>query len=268
MVVNQEPGTAELLFVCAQQMGLKPVWIKTFNTFVITVDGQERYISLARSPLNSDTSVGLVKDKYITRCILERHNMQNIPFALPSTQTEAEMFLRQHKKIIAKPVTGAGARDIHVVTTSSYLKTLNVAEYILEKYISGKELRYLLLNGKVIGVHRSDYGTSVAADRSLQRISYPEVSWEPALIESSLRVASIFNLTFAAVDYLVDTSGRSYVLEINTMPGLKWFHTPSSGPIVDVARLFLQSVINGLRTEMPFAPRAVALHPARAYSRA
>ncbi len=170
--------------------------------------------------------------------------MPNIPYTRARTQSDAEAFLSRHGTIIAKPVTGAGARDIHVVTNRAQLAALNVEQYILEKYIAGKELRYLLLNGEVVGVHRSEYGTSVAEDRPLERISYPRNLWNPTLVASSLRIADILDLKFAAVDYLVDDSGRVYILEVNTTPGLKWFHAPSSGPIVDIARLFLESALD------------------------
>lgn len=241
-------GTAELLFKCAKQMGLMPVWITPLGTFMIGVNGRERYINLAQSYLNSAASAGLAKDKYVTRRILERYGMLNIPFVLPHSQAEAELFLAQHSKIIAKPVTGAGAYDIHIVTEAAQLRTLKITGYILEKYIAGQEMRYLVLNDNVIAVHRSEYGTSVAKDRSLQRISHPKSLWKSSLIDSSLRIAEILDLKFAAVDYLIDEPGRAYVLEVNTMPGLKWFHAPSRGPVVDVARLFLESIVDDLNS--------------------
>lgn len=229
-------------------MGLMPEWITT-GVFAITVDEQERYINLARSPLNSETSAALAKNKYVTRRILERYDIQNIPFTLPRTHAEAEAFLGLHGTIVAKPVTGASARDIHIVTEPTQLKTLDIEKYILEKYIAGEELRFLLLNGRVVGVHRSEYGTSVAEDRPLQRISYPESDWDSALLETSLHIAAILNLKFAAIDYLIDASGQAHVLEVNTMPGFKWFHAPSSGPIVDISRLFLESIVDAVRSE-------------------
>ncbi|HET7302376.1 MAG TPA: ATP-grasp domain-containing protein [Candidatus Saccharimonadales bacterium] len=247
MSVTQKLGTAELLFLCSQQMGLMPTWVTPGETFAISVNGRERYVNLARSPLNSDASAALAKNKYVTRRILERHNLQNIPFALPRSHADAADFLSKHRTIIAKPITGAGARDIHIITEPSELEPLDIRRYILEKYIIGQELRYLLLNGQVIGVHRSDYGTSVAQDRPLQRISYPQSLWDQALVSSSLHIADILGLKFAAVDFLVNESGQAYILEINTMPGLKWFHAPSSGPVVDVARLFMNSVVGNTR---------------------
>jgi glutathione synthase/RimK-type ligase-like ATP-grasp enzyme len=266
MAISQKLGTAELLFRRAQEMGLRPVWMTPYGMFAITLDGRERYVNFAHSPLNSDASASLAKDKYLTRLILERHNMQNIPFVLPRSQAEAAAFLRQYGKIIAKPVTGAGARDIHIVTSPAQLEALKITRYILEKYIAGKELRYLLLNGQVIGVHRSEYGTSVEESRTLQRISYPEARWNPVLIHSSLRIADILDLRFTAVDYLIDDTGKAYILEVNTMPGLKWFHAPSSGPVVDAARLFLESMVDDLRTELPATPEILVSYPLIAYN--
>ncbi|HSX29470.1 MAG TPA: ATP-grasp domain-containing protein [Candidatus Saccharimonadales bacterium] len=262
MASDQKLGTADLLFKTAQQMGLAPSWVTPLGTFAITVDGQERYVN-SRSRLNSAASAQLAKNKYVTRRILERHDMPNIPFMLPHTQTEAAGFLEQYGTIIAKPVSGAGSRDIHIVTSHLQLEALAIDEYILEQYIAGQELRYLVLKGEIIGVHRSEYGTSVEEDRPLQRISYPKNEWDPALISASLRIADILNLTFAAVDFLIDATGRAYILEVNTKPGFKWFHAPSSGPVVDVARLFLESTLDDLRHKQP---AMVGAHPHAAYS--
>jgi len=236
-------GTAELLFKRAQLLNLQPAWVIPDGLFAVTIDGREVYVNFARSPLNADNSASLAKDKYLTRLVLQRHGMPNIPFDRPTSLAAAEDFLAQHQKIVAKPVKGAGAHDIHIVTQAQQLRDLSVEEYILEKYVAGQEMRYLVLNGQVIGVHHSEYGTSVAADRPLQRHSYPKAEWDEALVESSLQISQILDLHFAAIDYLVDSSGRAHVLEVNTMPGLKWFHAPTSGPIVDVAGLFMDAVV-------------------------
>lgn len=244
MIRDLKLSTAELLYKRAQQMGLKPSWVKPDGLFAISVAGQERYINCACSPLNSHISAQLAKNKYLARLVLGRHDMPNIPFARPYTQVEAEAFLRQHKKIIAKPVNGSGSCDIHIVTDAAQLQVLNIGEYILEKYIAGQELRYLILNQTVVAVHQSDYGTSVEETRPLKRISYPSDVWDQSMVSMSRQIACAFDLNFAAIDYIVDTSGYVYVLEVNASPGLKWFHAPSSGPAVDVARLFMEATFD------------------------
>jgi glutathione synthase/RimK-type ligase-like ATP-grasp enzyme len=267
MNVSQKLSTSELLYLRAQQMGLQPVWVTHKGLFAISVRGQERYINFARSPLNSHTGASLAKNKYLTRLILARHHKQNIPFLLPHSYEEAALFLQTHGKIIAKPVLGAGAHDIHIVTNLIQLRELSNSRYILEKYIAGIELRYLVLNGSVISVHRSDYGTSVSETRPLERISYDKADWDPELIGSSIHIASLLGLKFAAVDFLIDAQGQAYVLEVNSTPGLKWFHAPTSGPIIDVARKFLEAITedeepSNTSGDIP----SLESHPIKAYS--
>ena len=244
-------STAELLYGAATRLGLQPVWITPDGVFAVTINWREMYINFARSPLNSDNSVSLAKDKYIARLILERHGITNIPFARPQSYAQAETFLARHGAIIAKPVAGSGASDIHHVTQASQLEGLNVQNYILEKYIAGQEMRYLVLDGSVIGMYHSEYGVSVASDRPLQCISYPEDAWDDALVALSSQIARALDLTFAAVDYLVDDDGHAHVLEVNTMPDLKWFHSPTSGPAVDAAGRFMHAILAANQPVMP-----------------
>lgn len=266
-IATNKLGTAELLYRCARRMGLRPAWVTPGGMFAISVNGIEKYINFARSPLNSHASASLAKDKYLTRLILARHSMQNIPFARPSTQAEAGQFLAAHGKIIAKPVDGHGSRDIHIITSITQLRALEINGYILEKYIAGQEMRYLILNGSVIGVHRSEYGTSVEETRALERLSYPQAEWDGVLMATSLQIARVLDLAFAAVDFMVDAEGNAYVLEVNTTPGLKWFHAPSSGPKIDVARLFLEALLASHRpTRLPLNSVSLGASQTMAYN--
>lgn len=251
---KQKLGTAELLFQRADAMGLQPDWITPGGVFVVRVGDREEYVNFARSPLNSHANASLAVNKYLTRRILERNHMKNIPFMLPLTHADAIKFLATHGKIIAKPISGGGSRDIHIVTTDGQLMDLVITKYILEKYIAGKELRYLVLDDSIIGVHHSEYGISVAEDRQLQRISYPVADWDQSLVDMALHTTHVLGLRFAAVDFIVEDSGEAYVLEVNSVPGLKWFHAPTSGPVVDVAGHFLDAIVHnagkGSRTDV------------------
>ncbi len=235
-------GTAQLLFDAARDMDLQPSWIVPNNLFAIMVDGREEYVNFTRSPLNSAVSVSLAKNKYFTRMILDRHGVRNIPFTRSRTIEAAEIFLSKHGKIVAKPLEGSGSQDIRIVTTPSQLSNLKISNYILERYTKGKEIRYLVLNDSVLAVYESEYGTSVAVDRSLRCISYPRSMWDHHLSQESLRITRVLQLRFAAVDYIINEEGRSYLLEVNTAPDLKWFHAPSAGPIVDVAKCLLEAM--------------------------
>lgn len=240
---DQKLSTAELLFRQASTMGLEPSWIVPDGLFAIDTPNGERYINNTTSVLNSHVSASLSLNKPLTRVIMARHGIPNIPFTRPKTMIEARLFLENYKKIIVKPYNGSGARNIHIVESPVQLVGLPVTECILEKYIAGREMRYLVLDGEVVSVHESRYGESVQADRYLERVAYDTADWNSERIEMSLRVTKILGLRFAAVDFLVDENDRYYVLEVNSSPGLKWFHAPTSGPPVDIAAMFMQAML-------------------------
>lgn len=236
-------STSELLFRQAARMGLKPAWVVPNGLFAISTPSGERYVNFATSSLNSHVSASLAKNKYLTRLVLGRSGIPNIPFCRPKTMQEALLFLDRHKKIIVKPYDGWGAQDIRIVDNPKQLEDIALSGYIFEKYIAGREMRILVLNDEVIGVHESRYGTSVKATRDLERISYVRSEWDIELTSSALQISQIMGLRFAAVDYLVGDQGEYYLLEVNSSPGLKWFHAPTSGPPVDVAALFLEAAL-------------------------
>ena len=244
ITTDNKLGTTDLLFLQAKQMNLQPEWITNKYLFSIMTKGGARYINGSTSTLNSQVDSALVRNKYHTRLILERSNLPNIPYMRPKNLQEAARFIDEHTTIIVKPVSGQGAQDINIVHSVKQIEHLNIKHYIFEKYVAGTEMRYLILNDDVIAVHQSDYGTSVAEDRYLERLSFAKEDWDATLTKIALTVVKVFRLKFAAVDFLIDESGKDYVLEVNTSPGLKWFHAPTSGPAVDVAALFFDALLS------------------------
>lgn len=236
-------STGELLFSSSLRMGLEPKWITEFLLSISTPSG-EQHIYYTKSLLNSHIGVHLSSNKFLARTLMETHGLPNIPFSKPSSSSEAQAFLEEHGQVIAKPLRGIGARDINLINCAEEMSDLKFGNYIFEKYITGRELRYLILNGDVIAVHESDYGTSLDAHRPLKRISYEESRWDQELVQITKTVAKLMGLRFAAVDFIVHSSGRTYILEVNCTPGLKWFHSPTSGPAVDVATMFLQTILD------------------------
>lgn len=259
-------GSAELLFNAASAMGLSPSWLKPGAIFAIPTPYGERYINYSISSLNSQLSSSMVGNKNAARLVLARRGFPTMAHLLPHSHEEAEAFLARHKKIIVKPNRGSNSHDVHIVELPDQLAAFDVRHYILEEYAPGKEMRYLLLDDQVIGVHESQYGESVAEDRELERISYPRAKWDPELVALSLEVASAFGLRFAAVDYIIDPDGQARILEVNSSPGMKWFHAPTSGPTVDVARLFLQAMLDDDRLAIPITDKPLANLVAEVYS--
>lgn len=243
MIAEKKLTSSELLFNSALRMKLTPRWIDQGGLFVISTDQGERYVYGVHGAINNQLSGGIARNKAATRLVLERNGFPSIPFLRPANSTEAEQFLAVHGTIIVKPLTGSNSRGVSIVRQASELSGIETRGVILEKYIAGREFRYLILSGTVIAVHESDYGVSVEESRPLKRISYPRETWDEALVTLSLQTANALGLRYAAVDYLITAQGEACILEVNSAPGMKWFHAPSSGPAVDVAGLFLEEML-------------------------
>jgi glutathione synthase/RimK-type ligase-like ATP-grasp enzyme len=243
-MITKKTSTPNLLFARAQQMGLQPAWVIEDGLFVVSTDDGEKFVNHSSSSLNSHLSTGIAKNKYLTRLILERNKLANIAYMSPKTMSQAQAFLKTHKKIVSKPRGGMGSKGIRIIDTPAQLEEVNISKVILEKYIQGKELRFLVFGDKVIAVHESEYGLSVEPGRELERISYPQSEWNQELCELSVKITKIIGLQFSAVDYLLDINGKAHILEVNSAPGLKWFHSPSSGPSVDVAKIFMTAFVS------------------------
>jgi glutathione synthase/RimK-type ligase-like ATP-grasp enzyme len=153
------------------------------------------------------------------------------------------MFLDSHRKVIVKPCKGSGSRGIQIIEVPAQLASIRLTDSLFEKYIAGKEVRYLILNDEVVGVYESQYGVAVNAARYLECVAYERAEWSSERTAMSLKIAKVLGLRFAAVDFLVDEAGVFYLLEVNSSPDLKWFHAPTTGPSVDVAALFMNAVL-------------------------
>ncbi len=266
MATDQKLGTSELLYNCALQMGLRPLWLANGSLFSISTAMGERYLYGAMGTMNSQLSCNLTRNKLTTRLVLERWGLPGIDFLRPRDLAEAERFLAKHAKIIVKPLSGSNSHDVHIVDQPELLRDMDLSAYILEKYIAGKEMRYLVLNNEVVGVHESQYGESVSETRELKRISYPRSEWDLELVELALKTAKILGLRFAAVDYLISPQGQVHILEVNSSPGMKWFHAPTSGPVVDIAGLFMQTILDNIHAEAPLVSVSLATSTVKAYT--
>lgn len=245
MITGISIEDVRFLFKAAKELGGQPEWLVPNWFFAIKTSQGERYINGAFSPLNPRLNTTLAQNKFLTRLILGRHDLPNIPYIVPSGLEQAEAFLAEHHKIIAKPLTGSDCQDVHIVESYQQLPGLATGGYILEKFINGLEMRYLVVGGKVSGVHRREDHDSVAADRQEKRISIPQSEWDPNLIDISQKTTEYMGLGSAAVDFLIeDPANVPYILEVNSAPGIKAFHEPAAGPPVDFAGVFIRAVLD------------------------
>jgi glutathione synthase/RimK-type ligase-like ATP-grasp enzyme len=239
--------SAQFLYDEAESMGLHPEWLTEYGLFSFEVPGRTEYVFYGRTSLNSQVASYLATNKHTTRMILQKHGLPNIPFLLPSSFTEAQEFLSVHEKIVAKPTLGQKSQDVHFIETPDQLAHTDLSDKLLEKYIDGTEYRYLVLQGEVVAARRKERKNPRDLV-NVQRVSLETKEWDERLVNMALQVAEVLGLHFAAVDFLVDSEGKSFVLEVNSAPGISWVHQPDEGPSVNVAKLLLDQIIATQKT--------------------
>ncbi len=236
--------SAELLYKTAGEMGLRPKWLNDFGLFEIIVKGKKHYIFHSYSILNSQLGMQLSRHKHLTRNIIENNSLHNIPYVRPKSKKELEVFIAKHKKVIMKPVFGSRADGVRIIKNITELSNLDPAEFIFEKFIEGIEFRYLVLNNEVLAVHERSNRGEIYNTSAHKRFSYPTHKWDKQLVKTSIQIASIMDLKFAAVDFIIDKNNKPYILEVNSAPGLYKFQYPANGPSIEIAKMFLEQTIN------------------------
>jgi len=232
-------STAKILFEEAEKLQLHPEWLTDYGLFSFQQDSQEKYCFYNTSILNSHLSIYLAKNKHATRVILGRHNLKNIDYCLPKSLVEAKRFLEEHQKIVLKPTQGRRSEGVHLINLVEELEGLSIENSILEKYILGKEYRYLILNGEVLAVHQRVYDTPINTTEDVKRISFAKADWNKEAVAVAIKTAAVMGLQLAAVDFLVAEKGEAFILEVNSAPGIYHFHFPSEGPAINAGKLIL-----------------------------
>lgn len=239
--------SADLLFETAQEMGLQPTKLTDFGLVEIIVDGKIAHILQSYSILNTQLSTQLSRHKHLTRVVLQRHHLPNIPYLRTTEREAVEVFLREHKQIIAKPVIGSRSAGVVLISEKTQLTGLPLEELIFEKYIEGREMRFVVLQHAVVSVLEKVHAEAINDPQKAERISYPQEQWDQKLVGLAQQIAKVLGLGFAAVDFIVDEQEEVFLLEVNSAAALRRIQHPTSGPGIDIARMFLEATVAALR---------------------
>lgn len=231
-------------------MGLKPKWLNDFGLFEIEIGGQKHFIFHAYNMLNSQLGMQLARHKHLTRNVIDSYSMLNIPYIRPKTKKEVGEFLSKHKIIIAKPIFGFRAEGIYIIDSIKKIDKLDFENYLLEKFVRGKEMRYLVLNSRIVAVHQKVNIGVVNDPKTVKRISYAKDEWNKEMIKISLKLTQVMGLKFATVDFIINEQNKPYILEVNSAPGLYFFQYPTSGPSIDIAKMFLEASLNKIEEKI------------------
>lgn len=242
---NLDLLSSQILFDEAKKLGLNPKWEMDYGLFSVSFHNSSKreYFFHSNLNLNGELSRIMVKNKHFTRLILENNNFVNIPFILPRSPEELRDFFDQHQPIICKPLLGQRSKKVYLIKTKERLEKCSLKMNFFEKYIEGDEHRYLILDGEVIAVQHKTLSPTKKYPWNLRYTGVAQSKWDEELIDQSLKIASIFKLKWAAVDFLLDADGKAWVLEVNSSPGIVKIHHPDDGVKVNVAELIWKVLI-------------------------
>jgi glutathione synthase/RimK-type ligase-like ATP-grasp enzyme len=234
----------DLLLSTATSMGLKPQQLTDYGLVSLEIHNTQRFVFHLASNPNSVMASLLSRNKHASRVALEKHGLPNIPFLLPTSNTDAKAFLTEHGRIIVKPIKGEKSQHIHLVQTPEEIDALDLKDCILEKFIKGQEVRFLVAEGEVKAVHHKMHeGEDINNPDTVKRVSIERENWNQALADLAVKGAEALGLIFTAVDFLVTDTDEAFVLEVNSAPGIQRFQEPDEGPAIDAMRMYLELVI-------------------------
>lgn len=232
----QKHASAKMLFAEAEKRGLQPEWHGRDGLFSVRHDDRTVWVYYTKLHINSQLGAAICADKSLTRRVLEREGLPSIPWCYSRDKKEPHAFFDAHAPVIQKPVGGMKAENVKLVTKREDLDVSSPEDTLLEQFIDGIEYRCLVLKGEVIGMQckTPDPKDGFPWRKRVANLGSPE-EHDKAMTELSVRIADMLHMGLIAVDFIVDASGATRVLELNGMPGLHSFHHPDDGEAMDVA---------------------------------
>lgn len=237
--------SSQLLFEGAAKLGLNPVWETDYGLFSVKLPSQpdRQFFFHSSFNFNGELSRVLTRNKHFTRLILDQHLVNNIPYLLPQSRDQLQEFFKKHQPLICKPLLGKQSQGVKLIKTQKELEGCSLHLTFFEKYIKADEYRCLILQDEVIAMQRKLLKPTPANPWELHYINLEKQDWLQNLASEALRIAKIFQLGWAGIDFLVEESGRSWLLEVNSAPGFVKVHQPDEGESINVCSLVWQELL-------------------------
>ena len=176
-------------------------------------------------------------DKWRTRLTVSAQGVQVAPgrnFDAKDKPSAAALTTEFGEQVVLKPNRQGSSVGLQIVTSKVGLEIalsgLRQGNWIAEKRILGRELTVGLLRGRAMGVVEIVPKSGVFDYTSKYTKGLTEY-YAPARISEELAAAARFaaETAFAAcgcrdyarIDFMLSTDGELYLLEINTLPGMK-----------------------------------------------
>jgi D-alanine-D-alanine ligase len=179
----------------------------------------------------------LTMDKVRTKRAASSRGVVGAPdvvFAADKKPSPAEVVAKLGEQLVLKPTNEGSSVGLHIITNKAELEkalaSVTTGSWIIEQRIFGRELSVGVLNGRAMGVVEISPKSGVY-DYTSKYTSGLTVYSAPATLgdEVTARVRSAAETAFAAcgcrdyarVDFIFSEKTGLFLLEINTLPGMK-----------------------------------------------
>lgn len=206
-----------------------------------------RLASAGKTVINSPRAVECAVDKALTSMRLSEAGLP-VPATWVGETSEEAMaaFDRLGGDVVVKPLFGAEGRGmLRVSDRDLAFRTFRTLERIdavlyLQQFIEhpGFDVRAMVLNGRILGAIRrlgaGGFRTNISAGGQAEACTLTDEQEHLAV-----RAAETIGTDIAGVDLLSDASGKTFVIELNAVPGWKAFRSATG---IDVAAEMLRHV--------------------------
>jgi RimK family alpha-L-glutamate ligase len=199
----------------------------SLEQIIFRVDALHRLEDRGIPVVNSPQAIERTVDKFWTSALLEQCGIPTPETVVCQDPEEAFAAFRTLGDVIVKPLFGSmGLGMVRVSDEEMAYRVFRTVEqiggvYYLQRTIEhdGVDVRVFVIGGRVIGaIERKSPGWRTNLARGGSAHSTTLNDYQTAL---AIRSAAVVGADYAGVDLVTGRDGRTYVLEINGIPGWK-----------------------------------------------
>ncbi len=223
-----------------QALLVRTIPIGSLEQIIFRMDALHRLEDVGVQVINSPTAIERTVDKYYTSFLLADAGIPTPRTMVTENFDEALSAFRELGDVVVKPLFGSEGKGMVRVSDedSAYrlFRTLELGRYVyyLQEYIphGHEDIRAFVVGDRVVAaMRRRGVGWKTNFSQGAQ---VEPLALSASLEALSLRAARLVGTEYAGVDLLPAEDGRTYVLEVNSIPGWRGLRKTTSQNIADV----------------------------------
>ena len=209
----------------------------SLEQIIFRMDALHRLERLGVRVVNSPSAIERTVDKYYTSFLLEDAGIPTPRTLVTEDFDTALAACREMRDVVLKPLFGSeGKGMVRISDEETAYRVLRAWElnryiYYLQEYLPhfDKDVRAFVIGSRVAAAmirHGIGWKTNFSKGATVEPI---ELS--AALRDLAISAARVINLDYAGVDLMTAEDGKTYVVEINSIPGWRGLQKTTSQSI-------------------------------------